>query len=295
MVSVALTLVGLRGLIAARVLCEPTPEARRYAELFHPTRSHDGVVIGSSHTAWGLSPRPLSVAGLPFYNFSMPGASLRYYEAFYSLYRRYNPAPRHVILAADWFMFTSYCAKTVDEDLGYMPWGEIWRVCRNAGPRDLFGLRNVLQLKRDASLVQRRIGLYQYPTTVLDEAYFDGFTPVTARRLSNRRMPVALTSDLSRTSELRRLLTRLAAEHARVVLVQTPEYLPIAGHHGRENAAIAEVACAAGVPFLDYNDTLASSLNRDSNAYVDFEHLNLRGADRFSRRLAADLRTIWGD
>ena len=47
-----------------------------------------------------------------------------------------------------------------------------------------------------------------------------------------------------------------------------------------------------GIPFLNYNDELASGLNDDPSNYSDWGHMSKKGSTAFSKILAKDLRPV---
>lgn len=80
----------------------------------------------------------------------------------------------------------------------------------------------------------------------------------------------------------------------RLVLVYLPEYLdparPASPHpRARVLESLRKIATAEGTPLLDYS---ADPLCRDRTNFFDTIHLNKRGAERFSARLAEDLTRL---
>ena len=89
------------------------------------------------------------------------------------------------------------------------------------------------------------------------------------------------------------LLERFEADGIKLIFVECPEYSGWkSGDRKVHNHELAEVAEARGIPFLNYNDELASSLNDDNRNYSDWGHLSKRGSTAFSKQLAEDLAPV---
>ncbi|MBQ3706980.1 MAG: hypothetical protein II889_03630 [Clostridia bacterium] len=89
------------------------------------------------------------------------------------------------------------------------------------------------------------------------------------------------------------LLDRFEADGIKLIFVECPEYSGWkSGDRKVHNHELAEVAEARGIPFLNYNDELASSLNDDNRNYSDWGHLSKRGSTAFSKQLAEDLAPV---
>ena len=58
------------------------------------------------------------------------------------------------------------------------------------------------------------------------------------------------------------------------------------------NKELAELAEARGIPFLNYNDELATKFNDDNKNYSDWGHMSKRGSTAFSKVLAEDLKPV---
>ncbi len=90
-----------------------------------------------------------------------------------------------------------------------------------------------------------------------------------------------------------KLLDQFEEDGIKVIFVECPEY---SGWKSTDrvthNKELAELAEARGIPFLNYNDELASSLNDDAKNYSDWGHMSKRGSTTFSKMLAKDLKPV---
>ncbi len=90
-----------------------------------------------------------------------------------------------------------------------------------------------------------------------------------------------------------KLLDQFEEDGIKVIFVECPEY---SGWKSTDrevyNQELAELAKARGIPFLNYNDELASDLNDDNKNYSDWGHMSKRGSTKFSRILAEDLKPV---
>jgi|GEM_PF-656669 len=90
-----------------------------------------------------------------------------------------------------------------------------------------------------------------------------------------------------------KLLDQFEEDGIKVIFVECPEY---SGWQSTDrvihNKELAEVAEARGIPFLNYNDELASAFNDDNKNYSDWGHMSKRGSTAFSKVLAEDLKPV---
>ncbi|MBO6052390.1 MAG: hypothetical protein J6Q17_01505 [Clostridia bacterium] len=89
------------------------------------------------------------------------------------------------------------------------------------------------------------------------------------------------------------LLDQFEADGIKLIFVECPEYSGWKSSDRKlHNHELDEVAEARGIPFLNYNDELASDLNDDNRNYSDWGHLSKRGSTAFSKMLAEDLAPV---
>ena len=89
------------------------------------------------------------------------------------------------------------------------------------------------------------------------------------------------------------LLDQFEADGIKVIFVECPEYSGWKSSDRKlHNHELAEVAEARGIPFLNYNDALASPFNDDNTNYSDWGHMSKKGSTAFSKILAEDLAPV---
>ncbi len=266
----------------------------KYRDLFDRTQRHPNIVLGTSHAVYGIAPEKLSAPDFPVYNFGYRNATTLFYRKWYDVFTRYQGTPRTVIYCVDWFAFTDHTNRTLESDARHFP-------------ADLF-----LDMLRDRRYVLHKLIAFR-STLFADRGFVKGAlmgNPMGRHDLSrfaNGYVPYANDAGAhqakpwkpgkrveSHRIDLERTLDRFRQDGVRVVLVQIPELLPVSGRHPAQNAEIAQIAAARGLPFLNYNEERRSALNDDASAFYDWGHLNDAGCQRFSAVLARDLKALPG-
>lgn len=281
----------LMGVDASIGLATTRYEELKYRALFDREARHAHIVIGNSHAMHGIDPRQIEAPGFSLYNFAFSGGNPLFFERWYKLYRAYQPAPKVVLLSADWFIFKPVLTRRFEHDAEYMPPAELAHLILDP----LISVRTLLAnrfplIKEREPLARALIG-EEPPTRVVVEAYHKGYAPYHVRRWGHQYPYKARDSRYYQAAFVR-LLDLLAAEGARVVFVQVPEYLPDAGEHPVENARLEAIAAARGIPFLNYNAERKSAFNYDRSLFTDWGHMNERGSARFGPVLRDDLQAL---
>lgn len=271
---------------------QATMDALKYRDLFDRTRRQEHLVIGTSHAVYGVEPGVLARAGLPVYNFGYRNATPRFYRDWYALFERLHGAPRSVIFAVDWFIFTDHTNQRLETHSRFFPRDVFWSMLAERPGRAPALIANRFTLYADrarmkGALLGNQVGHH-------DLARFDqGYLPYANDAGAHRMRPwddgervEAYREDFERT------LDAMARGGVRVVLVQIPELLPVAGEHPRQNAELAAIAARRGLPFLNYNGERRGPINEDKAMFYDWAHLNAAGCRRFSETLARDLRAL---
>lgn len=283
-----LVLVGLDRYLAQTVVTE---DELKYQVLFSDSAPRD-LLLGTSCFQFGVDPTLVSAGGATFYNFAFRGANPAFHRAWYEVYRARHGAPRRVVLEADWVLVKPVLGRRLENDSEYMPtplFAE-W-LARPGTVRGMLLLGRLPLIKYREDLKAR---LFASPVddARLGERYVRGH--LRPRVSGHDPKPPGKNYDApddpAAVATLDALLRRMRADGVAVALVQPPHYLPTSGARARERAAIAAIARACGVVYLDYNGALGGPLNRDASAFMDWAHLNRAGSQVFSRRLQADLK-----
>ena len=274
--------------------CVDRPAERRYEALLAGTERFEAIVIGSSHTEFGVDVAALEAPGLRPYNFANSHSGPLYFEPWYSLFARLNGPARLVIVGADWAW--THQPATLASDADALPTGAWLALIRGAPHQAQSLLTGRFALVKEQGLLVRQLfGVLNRVETDMARYYRGGspLVPKPYRDSPGSLAQQARAPDAPGAWEaFERLCQRLGAEGTRVVFVQIPEYLPVSGAHPQENARIAALADQHGWPFLNYNAELASGLNRDQSLFADWGHLNAHGRARFSQALRGDLERL---
>lgn len=267
---------------------------RKFQELYYPTLQPQVVIFGDSHTANGLSPRYLETKSRSVYNFSFEGADSIYYHYWYPLFQKHYPSPKTALVQLDWFAFRDapYLFRGIEVDSEYLSLSMVLKLWGkpDVDSKKLFLSRFPLfqnRQKLDLALLGHTFG------EPLITEYYRGFVPVNEPVTQAGKL--AFAPYPARESKFREFINQLKADGIKVILIQTPEYIG-----GREfdpfyQMEVAKAAQDLGVPFLNFNTDLAGEINEDLSNFTDWAHLNQKGAELFSRRLAEELteKGLW--
>lgn len=264
----------------------------KYQAMLDARLAHPHIVLGTSHAELGINPRHIEQEGFSLYNFAFSGSNPRYLRHWYELFRSRRPAPSLVLLSADWFLFKPSLDRQFEQDSEYWPVTTFARsllftpeLSRSAMLLNRFPLVKERQTLQQLFFPQERGGRF------LIERYYKGYVPVEVQAFRWMEPERGLDHP-ARRADFERLLERLEADDVQVVFFQAPEHLPTAGEHPVENEQIAAIARDRGIPFLNYNTDRRSAMNLEKGYFIDWGHLNERGSEIFSRRLAEDLRAL---
>lgn len=276
-----------------------SPERRHFEELFHTQHSADVIIIGSSTAVHGIN--PLYLEGIKtsaadfsrIYNFALRGAQMNFWKQWYDvLFARQYPTPSLAIVSVDWFGFAG------DNRVGgieyysrYFPFNVFLKLLWNRAVPDKVALWMnrfyVFQARRD--IIHVFFPRMDFGQLRMDQ-YYKGYVPLD-RTIDTRKPPAVKAA--SWDNSLEQLLDDLLARHVRIVLIQTPNYIPGRVMQGKDtNALLAKLARAKGIPLLNYNTEKASALNFNPDYYADYAHMNEAGSRAFSLLLKADLEKL---
>lgn len=285
-----LTLLLLAGLEVAVRAMVSDPFALKYAELRQAPRAGQNLVLGASNTLGGIDPLHLDAAGVRWYNHAFTSANPAFFRRWYRLYRASNPAPARLIYGADWFMFQAgFLERTLEVDSEHLPLEDYLRLWLepNASFAALLTNRSALLKHR----IRLKNMLFLQEPALAPQPYHQGCM---TRPVGNyaKLPPPGHTLNRAMVTEFEALLDTLRADRVAVILVQLPSYLPEIGEHPRQQAQLQAIARERGLTYLNYNGDRRSAFNRDRSLFADWVHLNARGAERISRRLAEDLAAL---
>lgn len=263
--------------------------AIKYASAFRPAPPERMLVLGASPALQGIHPRYLEEAGLSVYNFAYSGGNPAFFRAWYAIYRQHNPAPRRVVYATDWFMFRrGFLGRSIASDAEFLPLGAYVQLFAKPGISWASLTMNRLALIKHR--VRLKNLLFLQTSDDLASAHYKGCVTHTGRYQGKN--PMSAETDPGMIAEFDALLDTFAADGVEVIFVQPPSYLPDTGEHPDDQARLAAIARTRGIPLLNYNGDRASAFNRERKNFNNWVHPSRIGAERFSRRLAQDLRPL---
>lgn len=276
---------------AATALALPEPATENYGLVFDPEAEAPYHLWGTSHTLHGVNPCAMGPEGARLHNFALNAASPTFYRAWYEDWRRHHPPPRVVYLGLDPLFCTRFpWSRQYEQDSAFWPWPRFLARLAAADEGAATAALNRLTVIRRRDDLQDRLALVRPKNRMAWEQACGGFVPLEPRPGPTHAGTTAFRVDEAFYSDLRHLLQGLKQDRVEVVAFQTPEYRAQTHGYAPQNRRMAAVAREFGLAFLNYNVELASALNDDASLFNDAGHLNLRGAERFSRRFAADLR-----
>ena len=133
--------------------------------------------------------------------------------------------------------------------------------------------------------------LYDQDHNITSE-YYKGYIPWDVA-FAGGTTTVGCVHNRGEWRKFEKLLDQFEEDGIRIIFVECPEYT---GWQSTDrvvhNEELAELAEARGIPFLNYNDELASELNDNNKNYSDWGHLSKRGSTAFSKMLAEDLKPV---
>lgn len=268
-----------------------SPEELRYRTVFQPG-NFPQIILGTSHAANGIDPRHLEDGDFKPFNFAFNASSARFYQRWYPIYRQHHAAPQVILMSVDWVMLReSQGSRKLEHDSEFLPLSIIGSLAgdRDVSPEVLLSNRFALIKERDA--LQARLFRQESWSGYDLSRYHRGFAPYWRKHPSIEPPAPFPPIRPDQVEAMDALLATFKRDGAKVVLIQSPEYQAPTSHD--EDVAIYEqMARRHGLPFLNYNRELRSELNNDAGLFNDWQHLNERGAARFSQKLHHDLARL---
>ena len=130
------------------------------------------------------------------------------------------------------------------------------------------------------------------PLGNLTSDYYKGYIPWEADYAGSNET-VGCIHNRDEWNTFLELLDHFEEEGIKLIFVQCPEYSGANCYlRPKYNEQLAKVAEKRGIPFLNYNEELASDLNSDPSNYSDWGHMSKKGSTAFSKILAKDLKPV---
>lgn len=266
-------------------------EALKHRRVFESATPVTHMVLGNSKVVHGIDPRFLDGPRRDVHNLGFNGASPLYYARWYQAYRKRHPAPRWVLMEADWFLYRPVMWRRLEHDSEFLPPDVLSDLLKMPDTSFTILAYNRFPLLKHRETLVRRVFAERKPREVDMAGYYKGYVPLRGSTDNDSRA-YQVADDPNYEAAFRNLVKSLLADGVRVVFVQAPEYLPLAKEHPAENGRLAALAAAHGVPMLNYNTERRSAINEDRSLFCDWSHLNEAGSRQFSERLSRDLTTL---
>jgi hypothetical protein len=259
----------------------------------------DVLINGSSRAMVGVSPVIISQAlNRSSYNLGMHAYRFDMQLARYQLYRKHQLAPKLMIQTLDFFSFERDPHNTARQQfLPYLDQEDLFRTLEKYGYFSwydrfipliryrgffqpvLMGLLEFLRVKHFTCEIQNG---YE-PRKLKWNSDFENF---------KKSYPQGILQKIEKTlvEDFERYLETLKKEHVRVVLVYLPEFVeaqPFIKNRAQVIALYRQLAQKHAVLFLDYS---SDGLSLDQQYFYNALHLNQRGSEIFTKKLAQDLR-----
>ncbi len=267
-----------------------------YNAIYSDTLQCDAVVMGSSRGQVQFDVRILdSVVELDCYNLSVDGRCIDAEATIYNVYRHHAPKPKIIIQNIDWstiYMSNGYereqylpylnkddLYKQIYEREGFS-WADRWLpLVRYAGYRNVIfeGLRLPAKMAYSDNIYKGYIAV---------DALWDGYAFAQIDTIDFTIMPEAV--DI-----FDNYLAQCQKEGIHIVMVYAPIYIGVTRKMGPSVdsmfAFYQSFADRYGCNILNYT---YDSLCYDTLNFYNANHMNRRGAEQFSAKLARDLRAL---
>lgn len=267
-----------------------------YNAIYSDTLQCNAVVMGSSRGQVQYDVRILdSIAGLNSYNISVDGRCIDAEVVIYNAYRHHAPRPKVIIQNIDWGTLQMSNGYEREQYLPYLDKDDLFdQTCENEGfswadrwlPLVRYaGYRNIIfeGLGLPAK-VARPENIYKGYIAV--DAPWDGSAFQNIDTLGFEYNPQAVTI-------FEKYLAQCQKEGIHVVMVYAPFYIGATRKmgHGVDSmfAIYQSFADRYGCDILNYT---YDSISYDTLNFYNASHLNRRGAEQFSIKLAHDLKEL---
>lgn len=266
-----------------------------YNAIYSDTLQCDAVVMGSSRGQVQYDVRILnSIADLDCYNLSVDGRCIDAEVVIYNAYRHHAPKPKLIIQNIDWGTLQMSNGYEREQYLPYLNKDDLyWQTHENEGFKwadrwlplmRYAGYRNVIFEGFGLPAKLQRPNIYKGFIAV--DAPWDGSTFVAIDTIGFVCNPEAI--DI-----FDRYLAQCQEEGIRVVMVYAPFYIGATQKMGSAAdsmfALYQSFADRYGCDILNYT---YDSISYDTLNFYNASHLNRRGAELFSTKLAKDLSEL---
>lgn len=257
----------------------------------------DALIMGSSRGQVQYSPRIIdSITGLNSYNISVDGRCIDAEVTIYNFYRRHQPKPKVIIQNIDWGTLQMSNGYEREQYLPYLRKdNDLYREIKER--EDFSWADHYLPLMRYAGYhetIKEGLGLKAKMARpknidrgfIATDKEWDG---VAFRAINT----LGFTVNDEAVEIFDRYLQQCKQEGIEVVMVYAPFYIGATEKMGSDADSMFALyqgfADKYGYPILNYT---YDSISYDTLNFYNASHLNRRGAEQFSLKLAQDLKNL---
>ena len=268
-------------------------------DLFAGKIDADLIVLGSSRAYLHVSPRILdSMLLMNTYNLGMDGCTFPMQQDILRLYLKHNKKPRYILQEVGFPIFAP--PDTIQyrhEMLAYVQDTTVRSILEQRGVRLSFGDRYVPLFRYNGELPLLAEGLRSYVGLGAKEVKYKGYEGRdqpwdSTFYFFKKKYPNGMMADVD-TGIMRSFSAYLGfctANEIQVILFYAPTYYesrPYILNFAEIHKSIQDTAIAHDVPFLDYTE---DTLNAHRYYFYNTQHLNKKGSELFSQRLAKNVQ-----
>lgn len=286
---------GLDALITDNLRHSDARMFNTYNVIYSDSLQCDAVIMGSSRGQVQYDPRILdSIVGLNCYNLSVDGRCIDAEVVMYNAYRHHAPKPCLVIQNIDWGTLQMSNGYEREQYLPYLSKDDLYeQTCENEG---FTWADRWLPLVRYAGyheVIKEGLGM---KNKMNRPVIYKGFVPhdeawdgAAFRQVDS----IGFVCNPEAVAIFERYLASCQKEGVHVVMVYAPFYIGATlkmGDAVREMFGLYQsLADRYGCDILNYT---YDSISYDTLNFYNASHLNRRGAERFSVKLANDLKAF---
>jgi hypothetical protein len=257
----------------------------------------DAIIMGSSRGQVQYSTRIIdSITGLNSYNISVDGRCIDAEVTIYNFYRRHCPKPKVIIQNIDWGTLQMSNGYEREQYLPYLRKdNDLYREIKER--EDFSWADHYLPLMRYAGYHETiKEGLGMKAKMARPKNIERGFIPTDKEWDGAAFMAIhalGFTVNDEAVEIFDRYLQRCKQEGIEVVMVFAPFYIGATEKMGSDADSMFALyrgfADKYGYPILNYT---YDSISYDTLNFYNASHLNRRGAEQFSLKLAQDLKNL---
>ncbi|PKQ46730.1 hypothetical protein [Confluentibacter flavum] len=261
----------------------------------------DVVIYGSSRASMQIDPHILEDSlKLKVYNFGMLGHNFLTQYLRHIEYLKYNPQPKQIIMCVDYFSFEKReDLYESDQFLPYMLWNfNIWRYAKSYDGFSL--LDHVVPLVRyvGKATAKKKAFSMAFMKSNMKPLKYKGFKSTdkpwdkTMEEARLKRGIYTISNDTNTVNLFYQFLQECEEQNIKVTLVYTPEYFEekkLVLNRDETFKFFKQVSTQYNNTFLNYVD---DSICYKKEYFYNSLHLNKKGVDLFSKKLAHDLKKL---